>query len=129
MKYRRRKIINYKDVLEKLENYYLKLIKAKKYPKGPAWDRNPWDGWEEFDDKIPPITCVYILWNNDECVYVGETENLGARLHGHFYTLVWNSVQFYEFPEHTDDAVHQKNMRLLLERFAIAVLNPSNNIK
>jgi hypothetical protein len=121
--------MDYKDILKELKNNFIKLNKAKKYPKGPAWNGKSWDGWETYGGSVPPIICVYILWNQKECVYIGETENLGTRLHEHFYKLRWDSVQFLEFPNYTNRSEYQKNMRFLLERYAITALEPVENIR
>jgi len=36
-----------------------------------------------LDEKIPKVPCVYILFNEDELVYVGNTKNLRTRLMYH----------------------------------------------
>jgi predicted GIY-YIG superfamily endonuclease len=53
--------------------------------------------------------CIYILWNNDSVVYVGQTNNFGQRVKCH-YPKVWNFFSLI----HVDDYVERSMKELLL---------------
>lgn len=49
---------------------------------------------------MPPASGVYFLFNGDECVYIGETQNFPQRMEQHKRnSLPWDSHAYFEVPK------------------------------
>lgn len=73
----------------------------------------------ELADVECPIGAVYILWAGDECLYVGQSGHLRARLRQHRKDKTFDRVELY-LEDSLDD-------RLRLEGVLILALRPALN--
>lgn len=74
------------------------------------------------DNPKPPdlLSCVYFLWHGTECMYVGQSRNLRARLRSHKKLLPGDRITWLPFP--WDEL-------LRAEQFYIWLLRPSRNYR
>ncbi len=121
--------MDYKAILEVLQELFEKLVNSEKYPNGRAWDRKSWAGWTKYNGHIPRIPAVYVFYSSNEKkpVYIGQTIDLGKELNRYKYRN-WDFIRFIDFTEFEFEQIPQDKMRKLLERFAITVLKPIENI-
>ncbi len=70
----------------------------------------------EIEDPIP---AVYTLWKGRDCIYVGHSQHLRARLRQHSADKDWDHLEFYLVPDKVD--------RLRLEGVMILALRPLLN--
>lgn len=66
-----------------------------------------------------PVRAVYILWAGDECLYVGHSGHLRARLRQHREDKAFDRVEAY--------LVEELDERLRLEAVLILALRPALN--
>jgi hypothetical protein len=120
-----------KTVFNQLQHLFELLIGRPKLKRGLEWKAG-WDGW--IEDQWQPDCCgVYVLWRNEDDLeqgmpplYVGE---------GITGTRIWDSFQTRHDWQVAQILYHDKlsgsdgiNWRRLVERFAIVVLNPEENL-
>lgn len=121
------------SVTQSLHLLFDRLIKCPMLKKGNEW-KGQWEGWDE-STWVGHRTGVYVLWKSDtdpgtgtQPVYIGEGIT-GTRVHDSFNSRKeWNYAQVL-YDEKFDDETEGPKWRLLLERFAILVLNPQKNIR
>jgi len=75
------------------------------------------------DSEIPVCPCVYLLFNGDELIYIGQTSNLKTRVQNHINKnisgKIFDRVFFLVAPEEED--------RLLIEKKLIDFYRPKYN--
>lgn len=80
----------------------------------------PYPDYTRVKQPTPPeiCPCIYFAWRGEQCVYVGQTENLRQRLRNH--KKVFKEDWLTWIPK-------QKQNRLRMEGFYIWLLNPPRN--
>jgi hypothetical protein len=122
--------VDYIDVLKTLQDIYEDLISGQGFPNGRTWNRSPWPPpWDKYNGSIPPIPVVYILESSTEKrpLYIESTTDLGKRLNDH-KRRDWDTIRFKDFSNLTFGDMPTEKMMKLLERFAITVLDPIENV-
>lgn len=75
-------------------------------------------GWGGGQTPPALLSCVYFFWQDEECVYVGQTKNLRQRLARHQKRLPGDTVTWLPMPW---------EMLLTAEGFFIWLLHPRRN--